>query len=211
MQISPQRILVLAPHPDDGEFGCGGSLARFLEEGTEVFYHTFSLCEESLPEGLAKDHLKGELSNAMKALGVPEKNITVRNYPVRRFSEYRQPILENLIQDQARLNPDLVFLPSQTDIHQDHQVISFEGLRAFKHTSILAYEMPWNTFDFRPTILCRLEDKHIALKEKALTFYQSQSFRPYFKESLVRSLAHVRGIQIAQNFAEAFEVLRMII
>jgi LmbE family N-acetylglucosaminyl deacetylase len=211
MHISPERILVLAPHPDDGEFGCGGALARFMEKGAEVHYIAFSPCEESLPEGFAEDHLRGELMAAMKALGVPDKNVTLRDYPVRRFAEHRQDILEELVKDRAAIDPDLVFLPSQTDFHQDHQVIAIEGLRAFKHCSLLAYELPWNTFDFRPTVLCELEEKHVALKAKALSAYKSQKFRPYFKDSFVRSLARVRGTQMAVEFAEAFEVPRLVV
>ena len=34
--IDPKTILVLAPHTDDGELGCGGSLARFAAEGKQV-------------------------------------------------------------------------------------------------------------------------------------------------------------------------------
>ncbi len=41
-----QRILVLAPHTDDGEFGCGGSIAKFIEAGKEVFYAAFSTAEK---------------------------------------------------------------------------------------------------------------------------------------------------------------------
>ncbi|MCP4668353.1 MAG: PIG-L family deacetylase, partial [Deltaproteobacteria bacterium] len=49
------KILVLAPHTDDGEFGCGGSIARFIKDGAEVYYATFSLCEESVPKLMPRD------------------------------------------------------------------------------------------------------------------------------------------------------------
>lgn len=37
-----ERVLVLAPYTDEGEFGCGGSIARFLDEGHEVYCAAFS-------------------------------------------------------------------------------------------------------------------------------------------------------------------------
>ncbi|MDY7036483.1 MAG: hypothetical protein SV375_10045 [Thermodesulfobacteriota bacterium] len=49
--INKEKILVLAPHTDDGEFGCGGSIAKFIEQRAEVYYAAFSLCEESIPDG----------------------------------------------------------------------------------------------------------------------------------------------------------------
>ena len=41
------KILILAPHTDDGEFGCGASIAKFIKEDKEVYYAAFSLAEES--------------------------------------------------------------------------------------------------------------------------------------------------------------------
>ena len=37
-----ERVVVFAPHTDDGEIGCGGTMAKFLEEDREVFYVAFS-------------------------------------------------------------------------------------------------------------------------------------------------------------------------
>ena len=50
-----QIILVLAPHADDGELGCGGTLSRLIEEGSRITYMCFSMCEESIPLGFSKN------------------------------------------------------------------------------------------------------------------------------------------------------------
>ena len=55
-----QRVLVLAPHTDDGEFGAGGTMARLVEEGAEVRYVAFSIATRSLPEGFPPDTLARE-------------------------------------------------------------------------------------------------------------------------------------------------------
>ena len=130
---------------------------------------------------------------------------------MRRFKETRQQILEDLIRLRNDLQPDLVFVPSPTDIHQDHQVISEEGLRAFKNSSILGYEMPWNNVSFNTRAFVELDKKHIDRKVEALLCYKSQLHRSYVNEHFVVSLATVRGVQMGTQYAEAFEVVRYII
>ena len=43
------NILVLAPHTDDGELGCGGTISKFVKEGKNIYYVAFSTAEESVP------------------------------------------------------------------------------------------------------------------------------------------------------------------
>ena len=68
MSAFAQRILVLAPHTDDGEFGCGGSIAKFINEGRQVYYVAFSTAEKSVPAGMPKDILKVEVKEATRLL-----------------------------------------------------------------------------------------------------------------------------------------------
>lgn len=206
-----QRILILGPHTDDGELGCGASIAKFCDEGHEVFYAVFSTCRESLPKHLAPDALEKEVRKATKILGVPEKNLLLYDFDVRHFKGTRQDILEELVVLRNNLKPTLVFLPSPTDIHQDHQVISEEGIRAFKHVSIMGYEMPWNNLSFNTRSFIRLEDKYLEKKVEALKEYNSQAHRTYLNENFIKSLATTRGVQIGVQYAEAFEVIRWIL
>ena len=53
-----RTALVLAPHTDDGEFGCGGTMARLIESGVEVTYVAFSTAAKSVPEGFPRDILR---------------------------------------------------------------------------------------------------------------------------------------------------------
>ena len=69
------RILVLAPHTDDGEFGCGASIAKFVEKNIEVYYVAFSTAEESVPPGFPKDILKTEVKEATKILKIKTNNL----------------------------------------------------------------------------------------------------------------------------------------
>lgn len=213
MHIAPKSrpMLVLAPHTDDGEFGCGGTIAKFAEDGNEIFYAAFSLCEESLPEGWPKDTLEKEMREATGILGIPKDHLLIYRYPVRRFYEHRQDILENLVVLQKRLSPSLVFMPTQRDLHQDHQIIADEGIRAFKNTTILAYEMPWNNIDFSTRAFVKLSSRNMKTKLDALKCYKSQAHRSYSSPSFVDSLCHTRAVSIGSDYAECFDVVRLVL
>ena len=105
----------------------------------------------------------------------------------------------------------MVFVPSPNDIHQDHQVISEEGLRAFKQTTVLGYEMPWNNLAFQTSCFIRLQEEHVEKKVRALEKYKSQLHRDYLNENFIRSLATTRGVQIGVKYAEAFEIIRLVL
>src|SRR2546423_1884237 len=106
--------------------------------------------------------------------------------------------------------PQVVFQPSLHDIHQDHQVIAAEGLRAFKRTTILGYEIPWNNFDFSYQAYFALESRHIERKVAALEKYASQQHRRYANAEYVWNVARTHGINVNREYAEVFQVYRLI-
>jgi N-acetylglucosamine malate deacetylase 1 len=206
-----KNVLILAPHTDDGEFGCGGTIAKLIQNGSNIIYAAFSIAEESLEEGLPKDTLEKEVKEATSILGIKSSNLIIHKFPVRNFLQYRQDILELLVQINIDYNPDLVFLPSRFDTHQDHKVISDEGFRAFKKTSILGYEIPWNNLTFNTNAFSLLEKKHIDKKIESLNKYISQMNRSYVNKEFIESLAITRGGQIGVQYAETFEAVRLIL
>ena len=205
------NIIVLAPHTDDGEFGCGGSIAKFIEEGHNVYYVAFSTAKKSVPEGLPQDILEKEVKIATKRLGIKPENLIIYGFEVRKLNYVRQDILEELVKLKREIEPDLVFLPSPNDLHQDHYTVSIEGLRAFKQVSILGYEVPWNNINFQTQSFIRLNKAHVENKVYALDAYNSQKTRNYATKEFIYSLAKTRGVQVKTEYAEAFEVIRWII
>lgn len=203
-------ILVLAPHTDDGEFGCGGAIARYTAQGSRVIYAAFSAAEQSVLPHLPRDILRTEVRQATAALGIKPEDCLVFDFEVRRFPELRQPILDRLIELNRTYKPDIVFLPSVNDTHQDHQTIAQEGFRAFKQTTMLGYEVPWNNLDFRTTCFVDIGEEFLDIKIKALGMYQSQRHRSYANAEFIRSLALTRGVQIGKRYAEVFEVVRWV-
>jgi len=204
------RILVLAPHTDDGEFGCGATIAKYVAEGHDVHYVAFSTAERSLPHGLPRGVMRQEVVAATAILGIPKKNLNALHFGVRKLPSHRQEILEVMVRLNSQLDPDMVYLPSTADTHQDHDTVSAEGFRAFKRTSIFGYELPWNNLTFTTSAFVMVEEEFLEKKILALACYKSQAWRPYANPEFVRSLARVRGVQIGVQYAEAFEAIRVI-
>ncbi len=205
-----KRVLVLAPHTDDGEFGCGGTMSRLVAAGADVRYVAFSIATRSLPEGFPPDTLAKEVREATTELGIPADNLMVHDFDVRTFPQHRQDILELLVELWEEWHPDVVFQPSLSDIHQDHQTIAAEGLRAFKRTTILGYEIPWNNLDFSYQCYFALEREHIERKVAALAKYASQQHRRYANADYVWNVARTHGINVNREYAEVFQVYRVV-
>ena len=206
-----KNILVLAPHTDDGELGAGGTINKLIENGANVYYVAFSTAEESVPAGWPKDILKTEVKNATQKLGIKSEDLFIFNYQVRKLNYVRQEILEELIRIREQINPELILMPCINDIHQDHSTIAKEGLRAFKTKTILGYELIWNNLSFNTTAFVKLEKNHIQAKADSLKEYLSQGIRDYMSEDFIFSLAKTRGVQIGTQYAEVFEVIRLVI
>jgi hypothetical protein len=83
-------------------------------------------------------------------------------------------------------------------------------MRAFKRTTILGYEIPWNNLDFAYQGYVGLEQRHIERKSAALARYASQQHRRYADPEYVWSLARTHGINVNRDFAEVFQVYRAI-
>lgn len=194
-----KRILILAPHTDDGELGCGGTIAKMVERKDSVYYCAFSLPDQ---------RLRDELEAAAKILGM---EWTLREFKVREFPDNRQEILDTMISIANTSKPDLVICPSLNDKHQDHGVIAHEAIRAFKYCSIISYELPWNNRTFHSEMFIRLTEQQVQKKIAALKCYKSQRQRIYLKEDFIRGLARVRGTQVGTEFAECFEIVRWVI
>jgi LmbE family N-acetylglucosaminyl deacetylase len=181
-----------------------------IREGVEVFYVAFSACQQSVLPQFPSDILITEVKAATKVLGVKPENVILMDFEVRKFNYNRQEILDEILKIKSSISPDVVFVPCEHDIHQDHATIANEVVRAFKFSTILSYELPWNNFTFTTACFVEVGDEDILAKCDALAQYKSQLHRPYANAEFVKSLARVRGVQSNHTYAEAFEIKRLI-
>ena len=205
------KILILSSHTDDFEIAMGASVAKLVDEGHDIFVVTFCNAWESLPEGFDKDTLIKEQYLAAEAIGIKKSNIYFKDYPVRRFPEFRQEILDDLILLKKELQPDIIFGPSNVDIHQDHATLAYEMIRAFKDKTIFSYVLPWNMITEKNQVYIAVDEKHLEKKSQAIACYESQSRRSYMAPDKITALTIANGIDVNLSASEKFEAVRIIL
>lgn len=206
-----QNALFVAPHTDDVELGCGATLARCVAECRRVDIIVFSTAVASLPVGSPPDRLKQEFFNSMQKYGIPNENIHVLDFPVRRLNFYRQEVLDELITIKKKTSPSIVFTPALGDVHQDHECITQETIRAFKFNTILGYELPWNHFCFESRVFVEVSKADLDTKMEALNCYETQveKNRPYFDKDFIMGQARIHGVKGGYSLAEAFDLITL--
>jgi LmbE family N-acetylglucosaminyl deacetylase len=206
------KVLTISPHTDDAVVASGGSISRILEEGNQVYYLGLSIAEESVPAGFPKDAVESETRLATQRLGIDPKKVQVQRFPVRRLDEHRQEILDLLVGLRSKIKPDLVLVPTTVDIHQDHEVVTRESIRAFRNwCSIYGYDIPWNDlYGTKMNVFYQLNERHMKMKLEAVSCLKSQLAKKadYLTPQYLRSIAIERGVRIRTKYAEVFEAIR---
>ena len=202
-----KTALVLAPHTDDGELGMGGTIHRMVSEGSVVYEVAFSTAHDVKVHGGRNVELEEEIKKASATTGVSE--LQIHDFKTREFGVSRQDILQLMIYYRDKLKPDAVFIPSTTDVHQDHIVIREEGIRCFKHSSIFGYNLGWNQIDVKNDMFIRISKENAEAKLEALGHYKTQEHRPYMQKEYQYGLLRFNGVHCNSKFAEAFEVIRI--
>jgi len=205
MQFYGKRILFLGAHPDDIELGCGALLAR-ISLNTEAHCVTLSDNQHNpLLTKLVDEHYK-----SMAALGISRERVTVSNFITRRFMESRQDILEFLISLNKKIQPDIVFVHTQHDLHQDHTTVTNEALRAFRGTTLLGFDVLRSSNGFFPHFLVEVDEMDVKKKIAALSEYKTYADKYYFSEDVTRATMIRHGALAGKPFAEGFDILRII-
>ena len=203
-----RRILAIGAHPDDVEIGCGGSLVRFISEGSDIFVTIMSMQNPAvMPPGSLQD----ECDESLRELGIGVNRRLYNYLQMRQLTEQRQQVLQRLFDIRKEVNPDVVFIPSPHDIHKDHSTVSQEAIRVFKDKTILAFYLPWNNIQFTTEGFIRLNDRQVDTKLKSLSKYESQRGKHYMDPESVWAQMRAWGTHIGCKFAEAYEVIRWVL
>jgi LmbE family N-acetylglucosaminyl deacetylase len=203
--FSGKRIFFLGAHPDDIELGCGALIAHIAGK-TDILCITLS---DNGKNPTLKD-LMIEHNRSMTLLGVVKDKIILGKFETRRFPQVRQEILEYLIELNRKYEPDIVFVHTRADLHQDHATVTEEALRAFRGTSIFGYDVIRSSYGFFPSFLVDVDERDVDLKIKALTEYKTYNNKYYFKPEVTRATLIRNGAIAEREYAEGFDILRII-
>ncbi len=205
MNFSGRHILFIGAHPDDIELGCGALLAH-ISATSDVLCLTLSDNQSNPDLG----ELVAEHRSSMAILGVPDDQVLVEKFETRNFARDRQAILEYLYDLGRRHSPDLVFVHTPSDIHQDHGVATQEALRAFRGISVLGFDVLRSSYGFFPNFLVEVTQEDVDRKLQALAEYKTYADRYYFDPEVVRATLIRHGALAERRFAEGFESLRIV-
>ena len=205
MNFYGKRVLFLGAHPDDIELGCGALLHQIVDK-TEVLCVTLSDNQKNPDLKNVKDeHLK-----SMAVLGVPAEKVVFGPFTTRVFPDSRQEILEYFLTLRRDFKPDLIFVHSQRDIHQDHNTMTDEALRAFRGITVLGFDVVRSSYGFFPHFLVEVSEESVNKKIEALSQYETYRDKYYFNSELTRSIMVRHGALAEVPFAEGFDILRIV-
>ena len=205
MNFFGRKILFLGAHPDDIELGCGALLHHIVNR-TEVLCVTLSDNQKN-PD---LQNVKNEHYQSMTVLGVPEDQIVLGPFTTRVFPDSRQEILEYFLKLRRDFKPDLIFVHSKQDVHQDHNTMTDEALRAFRGITVLGFDVVRSSYDFFPHFLVEVTEEDVNKKIEALSCYETYRDRYYFNNELTRSIMVRHGALAERPFAEGFDILRIV-
>ncbi|MGV8050219.1 MAG: PIG-L deacetylase family protein [Anaerolineaceae bacterium] len=205
MTFYGKSVLFLGAHPDDIELGCGALIADIVGQ-TQLYCLTFSDNKKN-PD---LQHLLDEHYISMHTLGLKDDQIEVGSFETRRFPDSRQEILEKMLQLKRMLHPEIVFVHTAQDIHQDHVTVTQEALRAFRGTTVLGYDVLRSSYGFFPHFLVEVSENGVQKKVAALAQYTTYADRYYFSEEVIRSTAIRHGALAERPYAEGFDIIRIV-
>ncbi len=205
MTFYGKSLLFMGAHPDDIELGCGAFIAG-MKGLADIFCYTFSDNQKN-PD---LKNLVGEHHNSMRALGLKDDQFELGSFETRRFPDARQEILEKMIALRKKYQPEIVFVHTSQDLHQDHQIITQEAMRAFRGTTVLGFDVLRSSYGFFPHFLAEVSEENVNQKIAALAEYKTYANRYYFAPEIMRATAIRHGALAERPFAEGFDIIRIV-
>lgn len=231
--LKNQRLLVIAPHPDDEVIGCAGLIQKVKEQKGKVFvlFLTVADTKDFSRKGYSSlENRKSEIEKVAKLLKFDKADIALEGKGFHlKLDVLGQERLMNIIERESslsleKINPTMVVFPSFTSYNQDHRVTALAvhaALRpAAKKTKhfvpcVLSFEEPadlWSTsFQNVPTVFIPLTRKEVNIKLEAMKLYRSQmrGFPNMRSVKTLETLAILRGSMIGEAYAEAYTSYRL--
>nr|WP_243240502.1 PIG-L deacetylase family protein [Clostridium cibarium] len=215
----------MAPHADDEVLGLGGTIAKYVDEGHDVFVCVATTGQPLMFPQNVLDKLRSEVINAHKFLGIKETFFL--EFPAAMLSEVPRYEINKKIKDIIdSVQPDVVFMPHFGDMHLDHYIVSqstMVGIRPVKKHKVLetySYETlsetEWNnphmSNTFVPNTYIDITN-YLSRKIGAMKHFTTQikDFPHPRSVEGIESLAKLRGSTIGVKAAEAFCLIRRIV
>ncbi|MFA6411693.1 MAG: PIG-L deacetylase family protein [Syntrophales bacterium] len=202
------NILAIGAHPDDIEFGCGGTLLKYIRNGHDVYILVMT---EGHKGGQAKQRM-AEQQRSAEILKLQE--VIWGSYRDTELSPKMNEMVHDIEAILERIQPNFIFVHYDEDTHQDHRALAKATVSATRYVkNVMFYEGPTSQ-NFSPTVFIDIRDT-LEEKMQVLLAHQSQVTKTNIEGlsivDIARSTAVFRGISGRVQYAEGFMPLRMFI
>lgn len=216
------KVMIIAPHPDDETLGCGGTILRHISNGDDVYW-----CIITTADGLTTDRKwlerrEEEIAQVTSAYGF--KNVFKLNFVATKLDSVPDNNLINAIGDVFKeIKPNVVYVPYRGDIHSDHKIVydatmsctkwfrfpSIEKVLIYETISETNFAMNIDSIGFRPNVFSNISG-YINKKVEIMNIYESEiASHPFPRsEESIRALAVLRGATAGVDAAEAFMLVK---
>ena len=233
MDFKKQKLLVIAPHPDDEVIGCGGLIAKIKDAGGKVYvlFLTVGDTRDFTKEGLstAKERI-AEIEAVAKFLKYDNWDLAFKgnDYHLQLDTLGQKALMDVIERDSTlaieKVKPTIIAFTSFQSYNQDHRIAAFsahasarpqpKGAKHFVET-VISYEEPADGWTLMknpdPNFFVELSESNLAAKENAVSLYKSQD-RPapsVRSQETIRALSQLRGSQCGVTYAEGFTAYRI--
>ena len=214
-----KKILVVVAHPDDEILGCGGTIIKHVEKGDHVCVcvatkaYTPYWTEEYIEEQKVAQHEVDSYLKIKQRFHLDYATVKLNMVPTGTFNQAVADVVNEV-------KPDIIYTHDPCDLNNDHKVVFQSCLVATRPPKKIALytfetlsESEWGETPFQPNTYVILSENEVATKMKAMSFYRLElKPRPHPRNmNGILSLAKHRGLQVCEEYAEAFRLIRKVI
>ena len=198
------RILAIGAHPDDIEYGCGGTLLKYSMEKHDIFLLVLTQGEVGGKLNIRKKEQKlaAKMLKAKKVFSAGFKDIALPSE--RKIVAYIDEVIK-------KVNPDEVYVNHSKDTHQDHRMLANCALASTRYIKRVLFYEDYTSYDFEPDIFVDI-GKVLSKKVELLSIHKSQITKTYPTDldmlESVKAMANYRGFQGKVKYAEGFKAFR---
>lgn len=234
MKLENEKLLVIAPHADDEILGCFGLIKKVKKLGGKVYVQVLTMGgDRKLPSGfVTKESMNKEFQKVSNFIKIDGHDIMFYEEESRNLDEVPRKRIINYLETESKISffkikPTVVALPTIFSSHQDHtqaykaviSALRIQPQELLKSPKlIISYESPeyyfWSPYielgKFTPNFFLELSEADVKNKSIALSMYKSQWVKGKRDAKKIKALATLRGSEAGVEYAEAFNIHRMI-